>query len=170
MSKAPASLANHPAGPSAFQLSCLLNYMLGDFALNPALPCGRPVPGPYVLSQEFSASLDGPYQCLLNLRSTSAFASELSYAAGENGLALSPAEAFEDFCHAVAVQFSLTFLNGSPERLDGFQPQATRPSQWPPSPPDLEIALLYKDQPLEARLWTAPSVVGGFPTKFPGLL
>jgi hypothetical protein len=143
-----------PHIPSPFELAELIDQVLSDWAFLSAVPAGKPAAGPADLALEFSVTLNGPFECLLNLRASHAFAEELAQAStGDPGAREQAADAFKELCNLVASHLLTAFLGGSHLTFEPFVPCVTGPGQWPAESPNVASVMLVNHLPLEARLW-----------------
>jgi hypothetical protein len=147
-----------PHIPSTFELAGLIDQVLSDWAFLSAVPAGKPAAGPADMALEFSVSLSGPFECLLNLRAGYAFAQELAQAStGDPGAREQASDAFKELCNLVASHLLTAFFGGSHLVFEPFVPQLTGPAQWPAESPNVASVMLVNHLPLEARLWVKTS-------------
>ena len=147
-----------PHIPSPFELAELIDQVLSDWAFLSAVPAGKPAAGPTDLALEFSVTISGPFECLLNLRAGHAFAEDLAQAStGDPGAREQAADAFKELCNLVASHLLTAFLGGSHLAFAPFVPRVTDPGQWPAGSPNVESIMLINHLPLEARLWVKSS-------------
>jgi hypothetical protein len=146
-----------PRLPQAFELVDLAARLLGDWAFLTVMPAGKPAEGPANLPLEFSTALSGKLGCLLVLRSSHAFGSELAYAStGESSARDKGSDAFRELCNMLASHLMTAYLGGEGGDFASFLPQPSLPQHWPAAPADMETVMMVESFPLEARLWMLP--------------
>lgn len=151
--------ASEPRLPMAFELTELLDKLLGDWAFLSIMPAGAPVAGPAELPLEFTAQIVGRVSCVLVLRSSHAFGAELAYAStGDPGAREQGADAFQELCNMLCSHVLTNFLGGDQGGFAPFLPQRSRPEQWPSDQADVASVVLVEDHPVEVRLWAAESL------------